>query len=202
MKKFFSLVILLGVISLVSCATEQKEIQTSTLPGERCDAPVWNVGDSWRWEGPNYYHMEVRITNKDGDFYIIEELSNAGKYIVKFDKKTLQFTHWKTSKGANLATWGTRLPYGEQTDIRFPIYVGKKWSFQGLGYVESKVVSYENVTIPAGTFKAFRIDCFNIIRDLMGSYWYCPKLKTSIKAFSNVKGFTISELVSYRIKDE
>jgi adenylate cyclase len=67
---------------------------------------------------------------------------------------------------------------------RFPLFVGKKYNSEYflLGKVRSGnisrtivVNSFENVTVPAGTFKAFKIIAEH--KGLKDIYWYSPKLR-------------------------
>jgi hypothetical protein len=43
MKKLSYLMISLGLVLLVHCASEQKTIQQTAIPQEKYEAPIWNV---------------------------------------------------------------------------------------------------------------------------------------------------------------
>lgn len=70
---------------------------------------------------------------------------------------------------------------------------------------EYKVEAYESVTVPAGTFHAFKITVITETTDIRSNkapdkdqYWYCPEIKYIIKRI-NWKG-DIWELQSYNVK--
>jgi hypothetical protein len=90
----------------------------------------------------------------------------------------------------------TRIQRPEFAMFSWPLWVGKTWdtahstvNFErngGGGWLtpHRKVAAYEDVTVPAGTFKAFRIE------QTPGSgysadsstYWYAPAVKVIVKA--------------------
>ena len=73
---------------------------------------------------------------------------------------------------------------------RYPFKVGDEWGYerkygamQGIEHGAAKVVSYESITVPAGTFSCYRIDTVaNYGNKSYSEYylwnrWYCPKVK-------------------------
>jgi len=89
---------------------------------------------------------------------------------------------------------------------RFPLFVGKKYKSEY--YLNSKVMSgnisrtvvvksFENVTVPAGTFKAFKIIAKR--KGLKDTYWYSPKLKLYLKRITihHRIGESTRELIQY-----
>ena len=45
------------------------------------------------------------------------------------------------------------------------------------------VSAYEDVTVPAGTFQAYRIDWTGKTPDVVsGTFWYAPSVKTTVRA--------------------
>ncbi|MFC1877926.1 adenylate/guanylate cyclase domain-containing protein [Thermodesulfobacteriota bacterium] len=89
---------------------------------------------------------------------------------------------------------------------RFPLFVGKKYKSEYLfnnkamsGNISRTVVvkSFENVTVPAGTFKAFKIIAkHNGKKDI---YWYSPRLKLYTKRITihHRTGQSTRELIQY-----
>jgi hypothetical protein len=59
------------------------------------------------------------------------------------------------------------------------------------------VKSFENVTVPAGTFKAFKIIAKR--KGLKEIYWYCPKLRLYPKRITihHIAGKSTMELIQY-----
>ena len=82
--------------------------------------------------------------------------------------------------------------------LTWPLKVGKKWKnvftmerpqeesstdFE----LEVVVAKLEEVTVPAGKFKAFKIEVYNSRSGKLGSeYWYSPKVKWFVKRISYV----------------
>jgi hypothetical protein len=86
--------------------------------------------------------------------------------------------------------------------LRFPLAVGKSWRHSYVRVIrravpptppeeemiiEATVKSYERITVPAGSFAAFRIESTirSVTRDtlppLYETYWYAPAVKAVIK---------------------
>ena len=81
--------------------------------------------------------------------------------------------------------------------LEFPIYIGKSWQHhytktigndvaQRSKWVE--VAAYEKITVPAGTFWAFRIEMtdqrLGRTLPLYETHWYAPAVKFYIKGYS------------------
>jgi hypothetical protein len=79
----------------------------------------------------------------------------------------------------------------------WPLWVGKTWqpsyTYQDLGRgrkfggvtFNHRVIAYEDVTVPAGTFKAFRIDGTPVSSAAsFFTYWYAPDVKLVVKLVS------------------
>jgi hypothetical protein len=194
-------------IIAVGCAS-QKTGQIPVNIQDKCDAPKWNVGDTWiyqdyssPWRKTEVIHSTVLET--EGDSYTVQERDPWGTVVVKVKKDDLQMKWFMTEKGAG-GYARSEYPY------HFPLYVGKSWHhWYGPILYELKVVSVENVTTPAGTFKAFKIE------SRVGTgyhnkwyHWYSPDVKRFvaihrhyyIRTELNVE--TEIELVSYSITPE
>jgi adenylate cyclase len=89
---------------------------------------------------------------------------------------------------------------------RFPLFVGKKYKSEYLlnskirsGNISRTVVvkSFENVTVPAGTFEAFKIIAKR--KGLKETYWYSPKLRLHTKRITihQLAGESTYELIQY-----
>ena len=88
----------------------------------------------------------------------------------------------------------------DSQSFSWPLWVGKSWratgSFQGAlpatdwGYYR-EVAAYEDVTVPAGTFKAFRIETSpgaNIDRGYHMTQWYAPSVAYVVKWVTSTSG--------------
>ncbi len=89
---------------------------------------------------------------------------------------------------------------------RFPLFVGKKYKSEYFlkgkvksGNISRTVVvkSFENIAVPAGTFKAFKIIAKR--KGLKDTYWYSPKLRLYAKriAIHHRTGESTRELNQY-----
>jgi len=192
MKKLSYLMIPLCLFLIVHCATEQKTTGPTGISKEKCDTPIWNAGDSWRYQYDNGREWELKVLGIE-DFqktqiYIVEDV--YGGYKKGFDIKTLQYI-------VDIAPNGRKIV--PMTDwalsFDFPFYVGKKWSKMVGGkdaagsqrdYLYAyKVVSFENITVPSGEFKAFKIEFLQEDYLMSGAIkmyiWYSPEVKMIVK---------------------
>jgi hypothetical protein len=98
----------------------------------------------------------------------------------------------------------------------WPLAVGKRWEFEGTwaradgvtGSSEQKVAvtAYEEVTVPAGKFMAFKIEHRGYFKNSSGNtgrqddtYWYAPEAKADVKQErKSGRPVWISELTSYK----
>lgn len=187
-------ILFLGLVSLAilngGCATQQPYVA-----GEKCDAPIWKVGDSWRYIYDNKREWEYRVLGieefENRQIYVVEDL--YGQYKKGFDTKTLQHKvniSPDRKKVVPMTDWGWHFD--------FPLYVGKKWEKMVSGIDSAsmqrnyvyvyKVLSFEDVTVPAGTFKAFKVEReqrdFNqktAGASFVTYLWYSPDLKREVK---------------------
>lgn len=192
MKKLLYLIIPLCLVLLVHCATEQKTTLPTAISEEKCDAPIWNVGDSWRYQLDDKKEGEIKVLGvedfKNTKIYVVEDVYGFSKTGV--DIKTLQHI-------VDIAPDGRKIV--PMTDwalsYDFPFYVGKKWSKSVSGkdaggsrrdYLYTyKVVSFENITVPAGEFRAFKIEFIQLDYMMSGELrvyiWYSPEVKREVK---------------------
>ena len=97
---------------------------------------------------------------------------------------------------------------------QWPLEVGKTWTFEGeftpsVGVARLRqtatVVALEDVTVPAGTFKAFKITYIGTATaggqtwHRNETYWYAPDVKTDVKASIDTPAHQGSmELTAYK----
>lgn len=215
MKKLIFLISLLYWIFLFHCATEQKAISPAYTPQEKCDGPAWNVGNTWRYRYSDMKEWQYTVERIEGNLYIFEDRYGPDKPC--FDKKNLEMVAYINLDGKKVKLRAPSIFY-----IDFPIYEGKKWKKMVSGtplrgateinYLnEFQVISYEDVNVPAGTFKAFKIELKQT--NYGGQFatgkvylWYSPEVKFYIKVvFDKIPywiGTLDSILISYNLKKE
>jgi hypothetical protein len=178
-------------VLLLQCAGENKMI---SLPkgqpskSERCEAPTWNVGDHWKFLVPGRGWWPETVIEVRNDLYITA--NPYADYFYGYDKKNLR-------RDVDLDFKTKRVVSQSKSHIYFdfPLYVGRKWREMSEGPTDVgtssnrlcsyKVIGFEDVTVPAGTFKAFRIEMEESLltpgTSMTCHVWYSPVVKNVIK---------------------
>lgn len=209
MNKTLFLVLASLAILNISCATQQPFVS-----GEKCDAPVWSVGDTWRFVYSDTKEWEYKVVVVEENFYIVDD--RYGAYKPCFDKKTFQLVAFMDPEGRRRSNISSVYYFD------FPLYAGKRWNkaISGIpiggstqmNYLnEYRVVSYEPVKVPAGTFNSFKIELkqTNLGPQFASGkvfLWYSPEIKfvaklqyEKIPFWGNLRSF---ELVSFKQQGE
>ena len=152
---------------------------SAALGAEPAEKPTLKVGDQWTFAQTIDATKETTWSRK-----IINMAPDGVMDVETAPDKTQQFD----------ASWNFIDPRGAEysrAPFRFPIRVGEAWSFTtkvGNSVMmdqrnEYKVVAYEPVTVPAGTFDCFRIEGKSQATykssyqyEMTETYWYCPKV--------------------------
>ncbi len=115
------------------------------------------------------------------------------------------------SQGAWLTEETPDFPSIGQAELVFPLVPGKTWSVtmrdRSFGLVvvgHFRVAGCEQVTVPAGTFLAIRLDLAASVPGVAGAYqdvtyWYAPAVKNKVKEAS-APGPLQQALVSYELE--
>lgn len=169
---------------------------SSYAADQAAERPGYAAGDYWIYASDDDKEMKITFLREEKDRYIFER---RGTQLVK---------------DFNLTTIEDKPGGYPGPIIKFPLTVGKWWDYefeaeaiagskQWTGRIAKyEVESYEQITVPAGTFWAFKI-AVTIVgskhQKFVGSaeYWYAPEVKNIIK--SSVKG-KIVELKKYEVK--
>lgn len=172
------------------------------------EAPSFKIGEEWNWTGGRY-DTYVRVVALEGDGSVVESnldiwCRDGCRYIL--DKNGIA-TSGTNKKGEPTYVSGLRI-------LEFPLRVGKEWT-QTIDLRESssgamrpyvnrwKVDAFEEVTVKAGTFKAFRISWYQENRGVYlwsgsASLWWSPEVKAFVKRAVHTSGWGNDwELASY-----
>lgn len=197
-----------------SVYAEDKDNPPSDYQGSIAERPKLTKGD--RWE---YMKSVGRVVSYDFMEEINEQL--IFQYQENTDKKKEIYTPDLNlvkifNKKGELKEEFT--PY--KGSFRFPLFVGKKWSYTysttkhekkgqpGIldDYISDvKVVSYEQIKVPAGTFWAFRIEEGRYKWEVKKrpkrgiserTVWYSPEVKNVVKAEELTEAYNL-ELTKY-----
>jgi hypothetical protein len=181
---------------------------------EKCEAPVWKVGDKWTYETSSGTKFTHEVVDVKGENFIIENKTSDTSYIL--DKKTLnlQFTIDEGKK--------RKAEDAVRKRLNFPLFVGKKWDdmvdrvTRSFGSRITIMLNYsveatEDIITPAGTFSAYRIvlkaSGINQAERAWAKFWYSPQVKYFVKRevenvlFGGVLGSEGFILVNYELKN-
>ena len=176
--KVNTLLAVLALLIISACNTSVKPI-TANEPTIK----DYVVGEQWEYAYKST--SEGKIMNEGIDAKEVVSYKNGLGF--SYGKDTVQITNPSPIKSAT-------------PNKDWPLEVGKKWKYEseapnGLGdrmtiKQEAEVISYGDVTVKAGTFKAFKIVYSGTIRNHKYSetgaltndvWWYAPAIKSYIK---------------------
>lgn len=212
MKKYFYSLLVVIVCSFIfqACVAQQLEVNpgfgkkavletatpkapvTKLAEGPEALKPIWKVGYKWKfeWENPD--------TGKSGTLtrrMIREETFNGIPcFVLKSGKSQLFYTkdvlgYLGRKRKGKVITKNTA-PFQA---FAWPLKVGRQWNNV---YTREKpqdesssdrdvrvvVAKLEEVTVPAGKFKAFKTERYSSYTgELLSEWWYSPKVKWYVK---------------------
>lgn len=186
---------------------------------ERVVKPEIRVGDAWTYRainvlGPGEDVHETRVSFVDDKvIFAVSTRKSDGK---EFDSSWT--SEW------NAITSYTGLMYRPPTGIlRFPLRVGDKnpLKFEALepggrnvlfrATGTSTVTGWEMLDVPAGKFRAMKVELEAVYQPLNGSsgfqqqatFWYVPEVRRWVRLQSVTPGRRLSEeLLSYKLNEE
>lgn len=176
------------------------------------DRPEVRPGDEWKFAvyytvpsaTPNRTWLIISVTEA-----VIEGTENGEPLRLTPELNVLESPRDKSSNFKLLA---------------FPLEVGKRWHYVndwlfkmnasvGRSTVDAEVVGYENVTVPAGKFSAFKLtskerlsgtspDGSQYAAEITRTYWYAPAARTIVKSVSHDPyiGTTTTQLVAFQLR--
>jgi hypothetical protein len=174
---------LLLSIALAGC--ESSGVSRTVQMAER---PIWTAGTSWtyRGRGPAGAYTVTRKVLREGTF--------QGRDCYEIEAGDARY--WYTTQLGYLArTQGDKTVRlaSPPEDWQWPLQVGKQWSAtvtwtdsgaQERTYVLTgvwMVEAYEEIKVPAGTFKAFKVSRREIESGASQNFWYSPEVKGWVK---------------------
>jgi hypothetical protein len=189
--------------------------------GAQSPAPDVHVGDSWTYRTLDGFTNETQFEAKQrvveiNDREIVIELRNLSK-----DKTALRYftREWNAVDNDD----GKYDPY--YPEFKFPLAAGtwsEKYTWLPItgvassGFVKATVAAQDKVTVPAGTFDAYRIDRdmevranneSAVITHTHMTTWYAPAVRRfvrrewTITRDGRVRGKTSMELVEYTLAE-
>ena len=204
-RRTLFLSLFLSLLILISC----HGVKVKPIPNADkiiIKAPKYKVGDEWQYT-KGYFEKIIGFS----DNYIITT-SNLSKYYKGY--RVYRDKNYTSVKILDAQGRSTDAPTGLK-DLDFPLQIGKKWDqtlhltvikdgARSTYYNTFKIIAYEEITVKAGTFKAFRIRWRqNQIGTSWSGHldmWWSPKVKNFIKRLVYVSKWVDNyELVSFKI---
>jgi len=200
--KHISLFLLFMLVATSIGYAEDKNKPPAEHQGLIAEKPKFAKGDRWEYlrRDKTISCEFVEMKNEALVFHLQwDEWKSEGKKETEFRNSDLNLIKVIDEKGEEEEITPYRGPFS------FPLWVGKKWSYsfsssrkvnssgageQATTDVNVKVLSYEQVKVPAGTFWAFKIE---ETRNKRGAkrgraqfgttitVWYSPDIKANIK---------------------
>lgn len=172
-------------------------VVSAPIGAEEIELPVWSVGDRWTFdktEGPlsdnqGIFHSTVRISviEPRPKVYRTDVTTQGGSG--SDQQGTVERNVGRALNSYYRAS--AQLPFTELQFLQWPLAAGKTWQFEhpqpngGTFVWNAKVDGWEDVTVPAGRFKALVI---RIEGKQSGSVyaqrrtvWYAPAAKWKVK---------------------
>lgn len=211
MTSLFNKLVAIGSLLATSLGAIAQE---TPLTGE---PPVFALGDQWEYLTENNVQNTrvttmqrvTEIVGPDTAWTLVTNLDNDNKVWRLLDRTKVQdiaARRYDTSK-SNLR--GALLLEKERAvRIQFPLSIGKQYPVietwpdgSGITRLEAKVEAIETITVPAGTFEAWRFSISgtwesdkdpDLRGTTKGNYWYAPAVKRMIK--SDIKAYRNGQL--------
>lgn len=143
------------------------------------DRPDYKVGDKWT------YHRVDAVADKTDEWSReITEVGPGNHMVVRTESGSAD----QSDEAMNFAPAG---PEDARVLVKYPLKVGNSWTYSAITNPASlarekgevKVVAYESISVPAGTFDCYRIDAEATTAaraykaQRRWSRWYCPAIK-------------------------
>ena len=184
-------------------------------PALKPDAPIWSINDSWGYVNVEGKGWETKVVKIERDLFIVK--STGDENLLGIDKSTLQAKVYVKGTGKI----GRETELGD-FQLKFPLEINKEWNqmitaVSPAGHMpvnfsnRYRVITDEDITVRAGTFRAFKIELKQVfvsgIRADMSSknayIWFSPEIKKEVKVLyegygwgNKVKSY---ELTSYQL---
>ena len=173
-------------------------LPTLVFAQEKIEAPIWNVGDKWAFNG----NGNIEIVKADQNGYVLKFsdgtclFESQGFNTILFERSTRNRIHVLEGEKRKKYTMGLR------KILDFPLGGGKQWDYaysakvkgaMQVNYVDYsehyRVLGWEETEVRAGRFKVLRLEYtrggtgeMNLkIEDVKHLYWYSPDVKYFVK---------------------
>jgi hypothetical protein len=199
-----SLPVAISLVALAALlpACESAGRSRSVVQAER---PRWGAGDSWTYRGKG----------RDGAYTITRRVIAEGVFEGReaYEVQGGDARYWYTKQLGYIArVSGDRVlrRASPPEDWQWPLQVGKSWSVTVTWEDDAParrvvlttvwaVEAHEDITTPAGTFKAFKVSRREVQSGATREFWYSPVVKgwVKVRATDTAAGSYEEELTAY-----
>lgn len=166
----------------------------------RADRPIWRIGDRWTYKSLHLAQPDWRIdqvVRVEADHYVIGYWLPGADHPrrVGEDRLTHTLAVVRETRSAHTIDYSPPLEW-----YRWPLEIRKKWTVEVAIFIQAgpqkitrnlvsfDVEAYEEITVPAGTFKAFKIRALVSGFPPLGQFfhdehlrWYAPAVKNFVR---------------------
>jgi len=180
-------------IAMTGLFASAADAQSAPMP----DVSAFAVGDRWEWR---QFDNRTKLEESAPSVVVVEDKGGRA-VMVEGMQRPLDYPYVNEPSAKPWRVW--------------PLTVGKQWSID-LDYVradratgnlkqDARVIAYEEVTVPAGKFMAFKIEQDGFVRTsggfngrIVDTFWYAPAARIDVKQVRRVanQDFT-RELVKF-----
>jgi hypothetical protein len=187
------------------------------LAQEQAPEPVFKDGDTWQINITRKDQPSSSTTRVEGSYEVSYTQGKVRIFEADGTKKTELIPEPESPAEGLLGIIGKN---ERRPDLKFPLSVGKKWDYQlvqklGGGRpdqrrsVEVSVVALEQVTTPAGSFKAYKLvrnESWTgggrsvVVNNSTSTFFYSPEARSIVKRVtenSNNPATTTIELIKF-----
>ena len=153
------------------------------------ERPAFEEGYGFTFTNPKIGEWTLAYEGKEGDLLVFRNTYKKKSWLWYYTEDL------NTVRSKGRPTEVENEPHNG--GLNFPLSVGKKWthSFTNTNgrtvaqrTISAEVKAYEQVTVPAGTFWAYRIEVVNqragVPLPAYETYWYAPEVKNAVKYYS------------------
>jgi len=177
----------------------------------KVDKPDLRVGDTWVVRNSYTGENETRtITKIEKDLVHVAQKNTCGRETMVYTREWAVVEYCGFPPGPAKRNPVPVVAIEPRQLMPFPVSEGQSWALKyvvgggDVRYVEGKAFGWEKVTVPAGTFEAFKIEIVwspRLGAKLKETRWYVPEVNNFIKVEVVPEGQNDFELVSYKRAD-
>lgn len=205
---------------LVFVALAGGSIASLFADDEPVRAPYVERGDCWTYRAENMQHQSKPIRDYELCVTLVDKSKGTIFAVAKVKEDEREFDTVYSSEWAAFASISGRVSTQGASIYKYPLKVGDAYSTDydfrdarlgpnaGRTKWDMNVVGWEDVTVPAGTFRALRIEGHGKVwrSDRLYDFehsmvvWYSPKINRHIKyRYQNPDRSVGEELTGYRL---